>query len=167
MQFNEILVMFSNGRFTLIPFVSSSSKFPISKASAALTSPRGGINGGINFNKYTCFQSTSLKNGCSFTSSALEKRHELITKEKFFFFKNKFTFFPCSPAVSQLPAGVILRVKCAFHLSLFPVIRSTGEKKTSLTILSPKPAAPSLPLSWSFCLFHVCLWFYVDGMDYV
>lgn len=121
--------MFSNGRFTLIPFVSSSSKFPISKASAALTSPRGGINGGINFNKYTCFQSTSLKNGCSFTSSALEKRNELITKEKFFFFKNKFTFFPCSPAVSQLPVGVILRVKCAFHLSLFPVIRSTGEEE--------------------------------------
>jgi len=37
--------------FTLIPFVSSSSKFPISKASAALTSPRGGINGGVDFNK--------------------------------------------------------------------------------------------------------------------
>jgi len=34
---------------TLIPFVSSSSKDPMSKASAALTSPRGGINGGGYF----------------------------------------------------------------------------------------------------------------------
>lgn len=31
---------------TLIPFVSSSSKEPMSKASAAFTSPRGGISGG-------------------------------------------------------------------------------------------------------------------------
>lgn len=31
---------------TLMPLVSSSSKEPISKASAALTSPRGGIRGG-------------------------------------------------------------------------------------------------------------------------
>ena len=36
---------------TLIPFVSSSSKFPISKASAALTSPRGGMRGGGYFNR--------------------------------------------------------------------------------------------------------------------
>ena len=34
---------------TLIPFVSSSSNDPMSKASAALTSPLGGINGGGYF----------------------------------------------------------------------------------------------------------------------
>jgi len=33
---------------TLTPFTSSSSNEPISKASAAFTSPRGGINGGTN-----------------------------------------------------------------------------------------------------------------------
>lgn len=34
---------------SLIPLVSSSSKEPISKASAAFTSPRGGISGGVYF----------------------------------------------------------------------------------------------------------------------
>lgn len=55
---------------SLIPFVSSSSKEPMSKASAALTSPRGGINGGVYFSRYTCCQSIPLKNGCAFNSSA-------------------------------------------------------------------------------------------------
>lgn len=54
----------------LAPFVSSSSKEPISKASAALTSPRGGINGGGYFCWYTTFQSMPSKNGCSLSSSA-------------------------------------------------------------------------------------------------
>lgn len=35
--------------YTLYPLVSSSSNDPISKASAALTSPRGGVNGGVYF----------------------------------------------------------------------------------------------------------------------
>ena len=56
---------------TLIPFVSSSSKLPMSKASAALTSPRGGMSGGVYFWWYTCCQSMPAKNTCSFTSSAL------------------------------------------------------------------------------------------------
>ena len=68
-------------RLTLIPLVSSSSKFPISNASAALTSPRGGINGGTNFNRWTCFQSISLKYGCSFTSSALFQ-DQTVSREK-------------------------------------------------------------------------------------
>jgi len=55
---------------SLIPFVSSSSKEPMSKASAALTSPRGGIKGGVYFCRYTCCQSIPLKNGCAFNSSA-------------------------------------------------------------------------------------------------
>lgn len=54
---------------SLIPFVSSSSKEPMSKASAALTSPRGGIKGGVYFCRYTCCQSIPLKNGCAFNSS--------------------------------------------------------------------------------------------------
>ena len=57
---------------TLMPLVSSSSKEPMSKASAALTSPLGGMSGGGYFCRYTWVQSTPLKNGCSFTSWALE-----------------------------------------------------------------------------------------------
>ena len=81
---------------TLIPFVSSSSKEPMSKASAAFTSPRGGINGGgycggtgarhqhpapehptrprlwaVTFCKKTICQSRERKKGLSFTSWAL------------------------------------------------------------------------------------------------
>lgn len=55
---------------SLIPFVSSSSKEPMSKASAALTSPRGGIKGGVYFWRYTCCQSIPLKNGWSLSSDA-------------------------------------------------------------------------------------------------
>lgn len=81
---------------TLIPFVSSSSKEPMSKASAAFTSPRGGISGGgycgrtraghqhgqglqstaspgppVTFCKKTICQSRERKKGLSFTSWAL------------------------------------------------------------------------------------------------
>lgn len=52
------------------PLVSSSSKDPMSKASAALTSPLGGIRGGGYFCWYTCTQSTPLKKGWVFSSSA-------------------------------------------------------------------------------------------------
>lgn len=54
-----------------MPLVSSSSNEPISNASAALTSPLGGIRGGVYFCKYTCCQSSPSKNGCSFNSSDL------------------------------------------------------------------------------------------------
>ena len=59
---------------TFWPLVSSSSNEPMSKASAALTSPRGGMSGGGYFWWYTWFQSTPAKNGCSFTSLALQQR---------------------------------------------------------------------------------------------
>ena len=52
------------------PLVSSSSKDPMSKASAALTSPLGGIRGGGYFCWYTCTQSTPVKKGWVFSSSA-------------------------------------------------------------------------------------------------
>lgn len=58
-------------KFTLMPLVSSSSNEPISKASAAFTSPLGGIRGGVYFCRYTCCQSSPEKNGCSFNSSDL------------------------------------------------------------------------------------------------
>ena len=61
---------------TLIPFTSSSSKEPMSKASAALTSPLGGIKGGGYFCRYTWVQSMPLKKGCSFTSCALQTNHK-------------------------------------------------------------------------------------------
>lgn len=54
-----------------MPLVSSSSNEPISNASAAFTSPLGGIRGGVYFCKYTCCQSSPAKNGCSFSSSDL------------------------------------------------------------------------------------------------
>lgn len=60
---------------SLIPFVSSSSNEPISNASAAFTSPRGGINGGVYFCIYTWCQSIPAKNGCSLISSAPRPRH--------------------------------------------------------------------------------------------
>lgn len=56
---------------SLMPLVSSSSKEPISKASAAFTSPLGGMRGGVYFWRYTCCQSMPAKKVCSFTSSAL------------------------------------------------------------------------------------------------
>ena len=52
------------------PFVSSSSKEPMSKASAALTSPRGGMRGGGYFCWYTWTQSTPVKKGWFLSSSA-------------------------------------------------------------------------------------------------
>lgn len=62
-------------RCTLMPLVSSSSKLPISKASAALTSPLGGTMGGVYFCKYTSCQSVPSKNACSFNSLALWKQN--------------------------------------------------------------------------------------------
>lgn len=55
-----------------MPLVSSSSNEPMSNASAALTSPLGGIRGGVYFCKYTCCQSRPAKKGCSFNSSDLQ-----------------------------------------------------------------------------------------------
>uniref|UniRef100_A0A6B0UZ86 Putative secreted protein n=1 Tax=Ixodes ricinus TaxID=34613 RepID=A0A6B0UZ86_IXORI len=55
---------------SLIPLVSSSSKEPMSKASAAFTSPLGGIRGGGYFCRYTSCQSMPPKNEWLFTSSA-------------------------------------------------------------------------------------------------
>ena len=40
--------MYESCTLTLIPFVSSESNEPMSKASAALTSPLGGMRGGVS-----------------------------------------------------------------------------------------------------------------------
>lgn len=63
--------MSTSASVSLIPLVSSSSNEPISNASAAFTSPRGGISGGVYVWIYTWCQSIPAKNLCSFTSSAL------------------------------------------------------------------------------------------------
>lgn len=78
LKISEISSTMIRNQITLIPLVSSSSNEPMSKASAALTSPRGGISGGVYFCRYTCCQSMPLKNGCSLTSSALEKDKTII-----------------------------------------------------------------------------------------
>lgn len=43
------LYISTSASVSLIPLVSSSSNEPISNASAALTSPRGGMSGGVYF----------------------------------------------------------------------------------------------------------------------
>jgi hypothetical protein len=61
----------SKMHLTFIFFTSSSSKTPISYVSAALTSPRGGMSGGLSRRRKTVCQSTFAKNRCDFSSSAL------------------------------------------------------------------------------------------------
>lgn len=60
---------------TLMYFVSSSSNEPMSKASAALTSPRGGMRGGGYLRRYTNCQSMPRKKSCSRTSRDLQSQN--------------------------------------------------------------------------------------------
>lgn len=103
---------------TLTLLISSSLKLPISKASCALTSPRGGTRGGVNFLSNTSSQLRTEKNDSSFISSELHTEKDYKTLEStctaaliihiLILDMMILTHAPYSPVSSQGPSPVVL-----------------------------------------------------------
>lgn len=112
------LYISTSASVNLIPLVSSSSNEPMSNASAAFTSPRGGINGGVYFCIYTWCQSMPLKKLCSLISSALSYRN--YNKERFnvYFTKMLRLNYPRPLQPNRLSTSRISRPSRRFFKSL-------------------------------------------------